>query len=84
MNERVMLQGLLAEKEMELKKLAVQADAIVVNIHTQCSPFVDLEDLPVEQISSQAVDLERILRVILRLKDESQKIKKELGIKDDE
>ena len=83
MSERVMLQGLLAEKRLKIKELVIKANALVANLHTQTFPFIALEDLSVDQISSQARDLEKTVRIILQIKNEIRKIEKELGIEND-
>lgn len=83
MSERVMLQGILAEKRLEIKKLIAHANAIVSSIHTQCSPFLPLDDLPVDQIAEQAIVLEKIMRNIGHIKPEIRKLERELGIEED-
>jgi len=80
MSERIMLQGMLVEKRLEIKKLITRANALVSSIHTQCSPFLSLDDLPVDQIVEQAIVLEKNLRNIRRLREEIRKLEKELGI----
>ena len=83
MSERVMLQGLLAEKRLKLRELVTKADALVANLHIQASPYLPVVDLVVDQISSQAKDLERCVYKIRELSKEIKALEKELGIESD-
>ena len=83
MSERIMLQGMLAEKRLKLKELVTRADALVVNIHMQCSPRLDVDKLAFDQIASQAKDLERLGYQIRKFQDEIRDLEKDLGIETD-
>lgn len=80
MSDRVMVQGLLAEKRLKLRELVTRADALVANLHTQASPYLPVAELLVDQITSQAKDLERCVYKIRELSKEIKALEKELGI----
>lgn len=82
MTDRMMLQGLLAEKRLKLKELVTRADAMVRNIHTECNPFLPVAHLVVDQIRSQARDLERCVYRIRELSKEIEALEEELGIEE--
>lgn len=83
MNGRVNLQGMLAQKGLEHTKLTIQAQGLVRAIYTQCTPFESLIKLPVEEIASQAKDLNRLVHKIRKLEKEIKDLQEELGIEDD-
>lgn len=78
--DRVMLQGLLAEKRLKLKELVTKANALVANIHIQASPYLPVANLVVDQITSQAKDLEQCVYKIRALSSEIRALEEELGI----
>ena len=84
MSERTMLQGMLAEKRLKLKELITRADALVVNIHMQCSPRLDVDKLAFDQIASQAKDLEHLGYQIRKLQNDVEDLKKDLGMETDD
>jgi hypothetical protein len=79
MSYRTQIQGLLAEKKLKLKELVTRANALVTNLHMQCSPYVPIETLVVDQIRAQAEDLEKHVLAIRELNREICALQKELG-----
>lgn len=79
MNYRLQLQGMLAERRIELKGLAIRAMTLRENIHVQCNPHLPIEDIPMDKIEAQAEDLKRLVRRIRKVKEEMRTIQADLG-----
>jgi len=83
MNERVMFEGMRAEKRRSLRDLVTRANGLVSAIHIQTHPFLKVEELRVDQIASQARDLEKHVYKIRALMDEIAALNRELGEDED-
>jgi hypothetical protein len=80
MSNRILLQGMLAEKQLKLRDYVTRADGLVSSLHMQCNPYLAVHELAVDEIRSQARDLERSVLRIRDLMHEVKELKKELGL----
>jgi dynactin complex subunit len=84
MSERVRLQGMLAEKALELQQELTRANALVRDLYGRCNPFRKVWELPVDEIVSQAKDLARSVKELQKLRAKVRALQKELGIETEE
>lgn len=81
MSQRHLNLGILAEKRGQLTELATRADALVASLNMQANPYLPIYELNVDQIASQAKELEETVYRIRELHLAIESLEKELGIK---
>lgn len=79
MNEVLKFRGRLAEKEFDLKGLALRIRGLVESIRNNLDPFGEIEDIKADIAAEQAIELADLkIRYTENLAD-IQAIKKALG-----
>lgn len=78
--ERLALRGRLAEKEAEVRRLAVSIEGDINGIRALLPPFADLTQIKAEQAAVQAVEMAGKHAEYLGLLAEISNMKKALGL----
>lgn len=83
-NELAVLKSKLADNERQLRELTIIADNLIINVRESLNVYVDFLELPLEGTLQDMKELHSTWQKAKKIKALITKMKKDLGIEDDE